>query len=333
MRCAARKLRLPKPSRSRSKNEIVANDLGQRAENLFEHFIAPLILGGELVPGKILGAKKALAMGASRSVTNIDLAAHVDLARIRIARKLAPIDRIAPMTAHEWSLAACLHDILQSTHPNLAGLFRSDASRRILDLVNLALDRIPTSKNAQEALSRHTIFSRTLEIGRTDTRVSWWTGHDTFRGTEPPSRLLAWPDLRRVHVDKNTQPILDLPTDERGHDKPFFLETLRRFLSMSPITDLATANRSEIKFVWSKSTLALAASPVGRTLATRAIRAGSLPQKIAALDHATRDLEVKHPQAGALARVLVNDLVFFAEAASHKNENGDLPDSQTAAER
>ncbi len=311
----------------------MANDLGQRAENLFEHFIAPLILGGELVPGKILGAKKALAMGASRSVTNIDLAAHVDLARIRIARKLAPIDRIAPLTAPEWALAACLHDIVQSTHPGLTGIFRSNASERILRLVNLALDRIPFPKNAHDALSRHTIFSRALEIGRTDTRVSWWTGHATFRGSEPPPRLLAWPEVRRVHVDRTVHSLSDLPAETKDIDLPLFRDTLRRFISMSPITDLATANRTEIQFAWSASTLALAASPVGRTLATRAIRAGSLPQKIAALDHATRELEMKHPQAGALARTLVNDLVFFADASSHKDENGDLPDSQTAAGR
>jgi hypothetical protein len=308
----------------------VANDLATRAEDLFTHFIAPLVLGGELVPGKILGARKALAIGVERSVTNIDLAAHVDLARIRIARKYVPIDRLAPLTAHEWSLAACLHDIVQSTHPSLSGIFRSDASRRILELVNLALDRIPFPQNAHDALSRHTIFSRTLEIGRADTRVSWWTGSSTFRGSEPPPRLLSWPELRRVHVDRTVHPLSDLPPTTKSFDASIFYDTLRRFLSMSPMTDLATANRTEIKFAWSESTLALVASPVGRTLAARAIRSGSLQQKTTTLDHATNDLQMKHPQAGAIARALVDELAFFNEAASHKNADGDLQESQTA---
>lgn len=308
----------------------MASDLAQRAENLFEHFIAPLILGGELAPGKILGARKALAIGIQRSVTNIDLASHVEIARIRIARKIAPIDRIAPLTAQEWALAACLHDIVQSTHPGLSGFFRKDAGRRILGLVNLALDRIAAPSNARAALSRHTIFSRVLEIGRTDTRVSWWTGSEVFRGSEPPPRLLSWPELRRVHVDRTVHPLSDLPVDPKDIDSKLFYDTIRRFISLSPVTDLATANRTDIAFAWSVPTLALVSSPVGRTLAARAIRNGSLQQKINALDVATNDLQMKHPQAGSIARVLVDELMFFNEAATHKNENGDLPESQTA---
>jgi hypothetical protein len=234
------------------------------------------------------------------------------------------------LTAHEWSLAACLHDIVQSTHPSLSGLFRKGASTRILDLVGLVLDRIPAPANAHDALSRHTIFSRALEIGRTDTRVSWWTGSSTFRGSEPPPRLLSWPDLRRVHVDRTVHSLPELPTPELANDHVGFQDVLRRWLSLSPVTDLATANRTEIKFAWSESTLALVSSPVGRTLAARAIRAGSLQQKLNVLDHATNDLQTKHPQAGSIARALVNELAFFNEAASHKNADGDLQDLQTA---
>jgi hypothetical protein len=204
-------------------------------------------------------------------------------------------------------------------------------SRRILELVNLALDRIPFPKNAHDALSRHTVFSRVLEIGRTDTRVSWWTGSSTFRGSEPPPRLLSWPELRRVHVYRKVHPLSDLPAETKDFDPSLFYDTLRRWLAMSPITDLATANRIEIKFAWSESTLALVASPVGRTLAARAIRAGSLQQKLNVLDHATNDLQTKHPQAGVIARTLVNEVSFFNEEASHKNANGDLQESQTAA--
>lgn len=294
----------------------MANDLAERAEHLFAHFIAPLILGGELVPGKILGARKALVIGAERSITNIDLAAHVDLARIRIARKLAPIDRIEPMTQEEWALAACLHDIVQSTHPSLSGLFRSDASHRILTLVNLALDRVQSPKNAHAALSRHTIFSRVLEIGRTDTRVSWWTGSSIFRGSEPPPRLLSWPELRRVHVDRTVHPLSDLPAETKDFDAILFYDTLRRFLSLSPITDLANAHRTEIAFSWSAPTLALVSSSIGRTLAARAIRGGSLQPKLNALDRATTELQAKHPQAGAIARALVNELAFFNAISS-----------------
>jgi hypothetical protein len=296
----------------------MASDLTERAEDLFTRFIAPLVLGGELVPGKILGARKTLTIGVQRTVTNIDLAAHVDLARIRIARKIAPIDRIEPMTPQEWALAACLHDIVQSTHPALAGLFRKDASRRILELVNLALDRIPLSANAHDALSRHTIFSRALEIGRADIHVSWWTGSSTFRGSEPPPRLLAWPDLRRVHVDRTVLPLSDLPMKGNGIGTAPFLDTLGRWLSMSPITDLANAHRANPMFAWTESTLSLVASPVGRTLAVRAMRASSLPAKIIALERATATVDA-HEQARKIARSVIADLLFYNESSTRSD--------------
>ncbi|MEO8874728.1 MAG: hypothetical protein ABI461_03995 [Polyangiaceae bacterium] len=297
----------------------MANDLQTRAEHLFESFMAPLVLGGELRPGRILGARTALALGAERSVTNLDLAAHVDLARVRIARKLAPIDRIAPATPSEWALAACLHDIVQSTHPALAGLFRNNASRRILELVGLALDRIPPPANAKEALTRHTWFSRALEIGRTDTRVSWWVGSEIFRGTDPPPRLLSWPDLRRVHIDCSVHPLCDLPTTEAKAEAPLFYEMLRRWLSLSPITDLANAHRAAPKFVWTEPTIALASSRIGRTLALRAIRSGSLQAKMTAIEEATLELLGLNVQARAIAHALLDEMAFFRDSAMRQN--------------
>jgi len=297
----------------------MATNLQTRAEELFTNFMAPLVLGGELKPGRILGARTALAIGAERSVTNIDLNAHVDLARVRIARKLAPIDRIDPASSSEWALAACLHDIVQSAHPSLAGLFRKNASRRILELVGLALDRIPSPMNAKEALSRHTWFSRALEIGRTDTKVSWWTGSEMFRGTEPPARLTAWPDLRRVHVDRSVHPLSDLPTEATGIDRSLFYEMLQRWIALSPITDLANAHRTTPKFSWSEQTLGLVSSSVGRTLAVRAIRIESLQKKITVLEEATSRLAGVNAQAASLAQVVVEELTFFRDVSTRRD--------------
>ncbi|MEO8798073.1 MAG: hypothetical protein ABI551_09330, partial [Polyangiaceae bacterium] len=134
----------------------MAEKLQARAEELFVHFMAPLVLGGELRPGKILGARRALTIGVERSVVDSDLAAHVALARIRVARKIAPIDRIGTPTAHEWALAAVLHDIVQSTHPALEGIFTRGPGKRILALAELALDRIAPPHDVADALARHT---------------------------------------------------------------------------------------------------------------------------------------------------------------------------------
>lgn len=291
----------------------MAENLQARAEALFAGFMAPLVLGGALRPGRIFGARAALTIGIERVVSDSDLSAHVDLGRIRVARKLAPIDRVSPASPAEWTLAACLHDIVQSTHPGLGGWGRGDSSLRVLALVRAALERVPAPATAAEAISRHGWFSRVFEIARADTKVSWWIGSDTYRGVEPPTRLLSWPDVRRVHVEKTMTNVTKL-ADVRIL-VPFH-ETLALWLQKNPLTDLATADRELVPFQWSEPSLALVASDVGRTLAARAIRftaaAGALPT----IDRATTALASTNAKAGEIARAFVAEASFFDRADS-----------------
>ena len=287
----------------------MADSLQARAEDLFRNFMAPLVLGGELRPGRILGAKKALAIGVERTVADVDLAAHVSLARVRVARKIAPVDRAPPPTPAEWTLAAALHDLVQSTHPSLEGLFRNRAAPRIMELVSLALARVPAPADASEALWRHTWFSRALEITRTDTRVSYWIGSQSFRGSEPPPRLLTWPDLRRVHVQKTGQNLAELAPVELLQ---IYQEVLVRWLGKSPLTDLAHADRALGAFAWTEPTLALVANPIGRTLAARALRFGGSRGALPAIERATALLARTNGQAAAIAQALVDETKFFA---------------------
>ena len=248
-------------------------DLGSIAERLFLGFIAPLVAGGEMHPGRPIGGRAALAIGRERTVTDIDRYAHVQLARIRCARKWAAIDRVEDLTESEWALAACLHDVVQSTHPSLSGLLHGKTPTRLLELVDLTLDRIPPPRNASEALSRHTLFSRIFEIERTDTTVSWWVGSSTFLGELPPERLTAWPELRRVNVVRTQRTLSELPAHGGAVRADRFSDVMTKFLNKTPLTDLATMHRAERAFGWSKETLDLVASRAGRTLVTRALRA------------------------------------------------------------
>jgi len=59
---------------------------------------------------------------------------------------------------------------------------------------------VPEPVHVLDALARHTWFARVLDVARTDTIVSWWTGSRTYLGIEAPRRLRAWPELRRVNV-------------------------------------------------------------------------------------------------------------------------------------
>ena len=187
-------------------------DLGEIAQKLFEGVMAPLVLGGTIEPGHAIGARTALALGeGERRPTDPDLEGHVQLGRVRRARRLAPIDRLPPATPSEWALAAALHDVLQAANPTFDAALRRSAAVRILELARETIDRVPEPANVHEALARHSWFARVLDVARTDTSVSWWIGSRTYLGVDPPRRLQAWPELRRVRGGR------DAPAASRAH--------------------------------------------------------------------------------------------------------------------
>lgn len=267
--------------------------------------MVPLVLGGPLVPGRPLGARLARAVGQERgsSVSDPELLARVNLARVRRARRLAPIDTVAPPTVDEWSLVAAFHDLVQAAHPGFRGLFRRDGPRRLLGAVEDTLASVAAPTRVGDALSRHTWFARALDVERTDTTVAWWTGSRTFLGTSPPPRLAAWPGVRRVQVVRARRTLLELPAFGGAVDSGAFAAALGSWLKASPLTDLATSGRKAPTFSWSPSTLALVASRGGRTLAGRALAlegpSSREPGVSMALGAATRQLLDDGPAAAA----------------------------------
>jgi hypothetical protein len=260
-------------------------------DRLFTTFLAPLVLGGPLVPGKPFGGKNALAIGDGRAPTDSVTLSLVDLARVRVARRVAPIDRFeqAP-TGTEWALAAVLHDLVQAAHPGFDAVFRRSGPKRLLDVMDKTLDVLPSPADVGDALSRHTWLSRMFELARTDTDVKWWTGSERFLGTEPPSRLTAWPEIRRVQQTKTRRPLMELPTSGSAVDVDRFTQIVGRVLQKTPITDLATLDRGAPAFVWTHENLALSSTHAGRTLVLRAL--AHLPDRDvdSALGRATRQL-------------------------------------------
>src|SRR5688572_2265569 len=223
----------------------MAKDEGQaHCERLFDTFLGPLVVGGVMKPGKPFGGKNALAIG-DRQPSDIDLLSRTQLARVRIARKLAPVDRFEPApTGMEWALAAAVHDLVQATHPGFDALMRRSGPKRILDVIEKTLERIPPPQNVGEALSRHTWLSRMFDLARTDIDVKWWTGSERFLGTDPPTRLLAWPEMRRVQQTKTPRPLMDLPTSGAAVDPQRFSTVVEGILKKTPLTDLAFLNRA-----------------------------------------------------------------------------------------
>jgi hypothetical protein len=265
-------------------------DVGAIADRLFRGFMAPLVLGGEMTPHKPIGPQVALMIGEERVAADPELVSHVQLARVRRARQLVALDRLATATPVEWALAAALHDIVQSTHPGFDAAFRRKSAAKLLGLVEQALELVPRVTSVGDALSRHTWFARAFEITRTDTVVSWWVGKRTFLGTTPPSRLTSWPELRRVNVVKTPRALVELPSSGATVDAPALDRALDVFLARTPLTDLATMTRAEPAFEWTPETLALVAVRGGQTLALRALAREPHTAVDAALGRATRVL-------------------------------------------
>jgi hypothetical protein len=266
------------------------SDLADVARELFEGVMAPLVLGGEMRPGHAIGARTALALTQDAGMAAVDAALfdRVQRGRVRRARRLVPIDALPPATDAEWALAAALHDLLQAANPTFDGALRRSMAARILEVAIATLGRIRPPRTTAEALSRHTWLTGVTVLARTDTSISWWAGSRVYRGEAPPTRLVAWPELRRVVVAAAAHPLLELTPLAVDRDR--LTHAIALLLDRSPLTALATCTRAAPRFAWSGSTLALVAVPAGRAIGLRALQ--RLPGEAvdAALGRATREL-------------------------------------------
>jgi hypothetical protein len=311
----------------------VAVNLGAVAETLFEDVMAPLVLGGALRPPHAIGARVALALGAAeRLPADIDLASRVQMARVRRARRLAPVDRFGPPSAAEWALGAAVSDVLQATNPTFDAALRRGAAARILAVAVQAIERVPLPAHPKEALSRHTWLARILDVARTDTTVSWWVGSQTYFGVEPPARLRAWPSVRRVNVSARGTPLLDLAP--LAFERDSLVDGVSLLLEKTPLTDIATCSRSLPPFSWTMGTLALVSTRSGRTLALRALAHLPPAEADAALGKASRPLlneppaspppgagESRQPSPAALAiaSLLADRVIALAQSGDLGN--------------
>ena len=257
------------------------------AERLFSDVMAPLVLGGAMRAGHPIGVAAALAIG-DHSPLDTDLAALVQEGRVRRARMLVPIDALGEPSPAEWTLAAALHDLEQSANPGFHAPLRRKAAMRIARSALATVERVGPPSTLSEAVSRHTWFARVLEITRIDTAVTWWAGAQEFLGVHPPARVQAWPKLRRVNVTRTSRPLLEVRP--LAIDRERLFAAVAALLARTPITDLATCTRATPPFAWSAPTLALLATPAGRTLATRALARLPSGDVDAALGRACREV-------------------------------------------
>jgi hypothetical protein len=255
---------------------LMARTAAEIVSVLFEDVMKPLVLGGTLVARRPLGEKLAHAVSAlalqtgSLGLLGAEQLSLFQLGRVQALRMLLPIDRLPPPSPAEWALAVLFHDIVQCTHPEMAkGLFGKPVAK-LLPHLEQSLARVPAPRSVMEVLGRHSLFGRMFEVRRTDTELHWWTGKATFLGREPPARLTAWPELRRVvrAAERKSIPELAPKTFETS-----FESCVYAFLDTTPLTDFATCTRASPPFRFTPRNSVLLEHAPSRKLVLRVLKA------------------------------------------------------------
>lgn len=286
----------------------MAKNLSARLEGLAQGVLGPLILGGLMRPVAPIGAELALELGVGRRISDDDLRGRVDVARVRQARLLAPIDTLPDISPAEWALVAALNDLLQSANHELSGPFTRGRHSTLLSSTERLLSAIGRPRTTLEAIVRHTTFARILELERTDQHVRAWAGSITYRGQEPERSMTFWPSLRRVSIEPRKVSLHELPDGLDAVPRDRYDQLLSRLLSLTPITDVATLYRPAPVFHWSQSTLELIAYPIGRVLALRALSRAPAQDVVAGAKAATNALSASS-QPHAIAESFCTDLL------------------------
>ncbi len=296
-------------------------NLSAKLEALAEGVVGPMVLGGRVRLSPPLGPQVGLALGADgRRIVDDALRSRVDVARVRVARQVAPVDTLPDLSPAEWSLAAALNDLMQATNHELSGPLTRGRHEKVLDGVARLLEWIPAPRTTLEALVRHATFARLLEIVRTDTVVSWWVGSEHYRGRPPSKRLTAWPEFRRVTVTPKRVTLSDMCEGLPAASTPHFQALLSRLLMLTPLTDIATARRHAPSFHWTKPTLELVGYPIGRSLALRTFSRANVQEGLAALRLASdRLLPGSHLReiADSFARDVLTRVAGHGERGAH----------------
>ena len=297
----------------------MSENLTARLEGLAQGVLGPLVLGGKMHLVPPIGPKLGVRLASDgRRIVDDSLRTKIDVARVRQARLIVPVDTLPDPTVNDWALVAALNDLLQTTNHHLSGPFTRSRHEALIASVNQLLDVVPGPRTIAEAVSRHTCFARVLEVVRTDTRVAWWAGSASFRGEPPSPRLLTWREFRRVHVEPHTVRLSEMPDGVTALHPEQFNAALALWLTRSPLTDIATMTRESPPFAWSLPTLALIKSPKGQVLASRIVARHPLKSLEPALEKSLARIPVEAP-----ARALVQGFCEEALARARGPEKKD----------
>ena len=268
------------------------------------HFVLPLVAGGDVRVAQVIGARELTllrggALGSDESAHRIGEARHAIVSELVLGSPEPELDDDA------LRLAGAMQNLLFLLHP---GTQTVSVTRRRLRAVSAYATQLATlplpdldlddSRAAARLLAeRHSMLHHLFDLGRDDVRVSFWVGKREFRGAEPPSRLLKWPELRRVHEERWRITVVG-----EAMADPLMKPIVTALLGSSPLTDLFEPARLEPRFDLLPLARWLKLTEVARAVADRWLSAG-LPQVAGAYTAALLTLyNDREPRARAAAR-------------------------------
>ncbi|HEY2744553.1 MAG TPA: hypothetical protein VGL86_08015 [Polyangia bacterium] len=243
------------------------------------HFVLPLVAGGDVRVAHVIGARELRTL-VTTDPTRDESGARIAEARHAITSELVLSPPEPTLDEEALRLAAAMQNLLFLLHP---GTNAPSVTRRRLRAVSTYATELATlplpdldlddSRTAARVLAeRHSMLHHLFDLGRDDVRVSFWVGKREFRGAEPPSRLLRWPELRRVREERWRVTVAgEAMADPLG--KPI----ITAMLASSPLTDLFEPSRLEPRFDLLPLVPWLKLPEVARAVADRWLGAG-LPQ-------------------------------------------------------
>jgi hypothetical protein len=168
---------------------------------------------------------------------------------------------------------------------------------------------------ARVLAARHSMLHHLFDLGRDDVRVSFWVGKREFRGAEPPSRLLKWPEVRRVREERWRVTVVG-----EAMSDPLMKPIVTGMLASSPLTDLFEPSRLEPRFDLMPLVRWIKYPEVARAVADRWLSAG-LPQiagaYTAALLALYNDKDARARGAAKTATAFASHLQLLSLAGRH----------------
>ena len=214
-------------------------------EEFVTSFLHPLVAGGVARPARVV-PPHALELFASWRPSDAILEGEILAGLHDVAAHVAPLSgAIAFPERGAMALAMAASDLLYITDPESQGLFSRGATPKILGYASELIEQVELPRSRDEALVRHALVTRFLELQRVDTVVHTWAAVHSFFGRQPPRNVTAMPKLRFVRQEKIRRRAVDLVDERRASD------LLRALVARSPITALMRHELfGELVFGW-----------------------------------------------------------------------------------